>query len=125
MIKGFTFVEFPVKNFEKSIVFYRDTLGLQLSHMDEVRRWCLFKIPGSDTGCALYQSTEGFINGDPQHLVHVVVQVEDVEKTIEALSTQGIKVEPIRVHEDEHFRISGFTDPEGHVWRVWAPFADA
>ncbi|GMA60452.1 VOC family protein [Alicyclobacillus fastidiosus] len=123
MIKGFTFVELPVKNLESAIPFYRETLGLQVSYMDNVRKWCLFTIPGSDTGCALYQCTDSSICAEPNHSVHIVVQVENLETTIAALSAQGIETEPIRVHEGEHFLISGFLDPEGHVWRIWTPLA--
>lgn len=123
MIKGFTFVELPVKNLEKAIPFYQDTLGLQLAYMDNVRKWCLFDVPGSDTGCALYQCKKGCINVGSDNAVHIVIRVEDIERTIETLSAHGIDTEAIRVHEDEGFRISGFLDPEGHVWRIWSPLS--
>jgi predicted enzyme related to lactoylglutathione lyase len=123
MIKGFTFVELPVKNLDKAIPFYQDTLGLRLAHMDDVRKWCLLKVPGSSTGCALYECKQGSINVDSNNSVHIVIQVENVERTVETLCAHGIETEAIRVHEDEGFRISGFLDPEGHVWRIWTPFA--
>ena len=123
MIKEFTFVELPVKNLERAISFYKNTLRLQVSHMDEIRHWCLFKIHGSNTGCALYESTDESINVDCS--VRIVVRVESLEETLETLEKQGVPTEPVRHHQEEHFRISGFRDPDGHVWRIWAPYDES
>lgn len=125
MIAGFTFIELPVDNLQQSMPFYQDTLGLQISLIDEVRHWCLFQIPGSTTGCALYESAERYTSGTPNQSIHIVVRVENIEKLMLALSAEGIETEPVRLHDDEHFRITGFTDPNGHIWRIWEPLADS
>jgi len=109
----------PVRHFEKARAFYEQILGFSLSHLDEKNKWCLYHIPGSSTGVALYNQPEHAIPPAADS-IRLVVRVEDLDRVLSTLAERGITVEPVRIHKNEHFRISGFTDPDGHLWRVWS-----
>ncbi|MCL6592763.1 MAG: hypothetical protein K6T31_02190 [Alicyclobacillus sp.] len=124
---GLSFIELPVSDWEAALTLYSDLFQATVQHLDSVRRWALLSLPGTTTGIAVYALARDaeLQPPAPEQAIRLVVQVADLDAALAALRSRGFTHEPVRLHSDEHFRISGFCDPYGHVWRLWQPIPDA
>ncbi|MCC2686182.1 MAG: Glyoxalase/Bleomycin resistance protein/Dioxygenase superfamily [Paenibacillaceae bacterium] len=119
--KGLSFLELPVSNFSGARRFYEHTLEFTLAHLDESNQWCLYTVPGSQTGVALYHFPAS--NGVQQQrcAARIVLRVDNLDEVLDKLAERGVSTEPVRIHSEEAFRISGFSDMDGNIWRIWSP----
>jgi predicted enzyme related to lactoylglutathione lyase len=119
--KGLSFVELPVDDFAQARRFYEHTLELALTHLDEPNLWCLYTVPGSSTGVALYGLPASNGIRQQRSAARLVLRVDNLDDVLDKLMKRGVSVEPVRIHTEEAFRISGFTDMDGNIWRIWSP----
>ena len=114
MIKHIKFVGIPVRNQDKALAFYTEKLGFTVltdQEFGEGMRWIELKIPGAQTGIALFTPPghEDRI-GTFQGFSFVV---DDVEKEYAELTAKG--VEFVQPPKKESWGTSAiFKDPDGN-----------
>ena len=114
MIKLIKFVGIPVRDQDKALAFWTDVVGMEVltdQPMGGGQRWIELKIPGAQTGIALFtpQGQEDRI-GTFQSLSF---QCDDVEKTHAELVAKG--VEFAQPPKKESWGTSAiFKDPDGN-----------
>ena len=95
--KGLDHVAIAVKDLDKAIALYRDTLGLELTEIEEVPeqqvrtaifghgtgRVELICPTSADTGVAKFLEKRG------EGLHHICIEVEDIEASLAALKEKG------------------------------------
>jgi len=94
MIRGIKFVGIPVRNQDAALKFYTEKLGFKVTTdqpMGNGQRWIELKIPGADTGLALF-TPDGHEKriGDFQS---ISFWCEDVFATAKALKSKGVDFE--------------------------------
>lgn len=111
MIKGFGSVTLWVKDFEKSISFYRDSLGLELlSHPGDIPH---FKV--GDSFLVL-------IKGDfcppsdafPPDFPQLSFETDNLDMTVSSLQAGGVSLES-RIEERRDSRWIKLRDPDGNL----------
>ena len=105
------FAGIPVKDQDRALAFYRDTLGFKVATdqpMGPGQRWIEMRIGGAETKIVLFTPTGHeerigtFFNGS--------FQVDNVEKTYEELKAKGVE----------------FTqEPKSEQWGTFAIFKDS
>jgi predicted enzyme related to lactoylglutathione lyase len=111
MITQVKFVGIPVKDQERALAFYRDTLGFKVATdqaMGPGRRWIELRIGGAETRVVLF-TPDGhedrvgtFFNGS--------FQVDNVQKTFEELKAKGVEF---------------VQEPKSESWGTFAMFKDS
>ncbi len=111
-IKKAGFIAFPASDFEASLVFYRDHLGLPIlkEGTDAFARFAHFDCPG--LGIHLYEWTQPF------HRAHTGLQlyVEDVDLLYEALLKKGVRFNGGVREEPWGGRVVTIRDPDGNLF---------
>ena len=82
-IKGIDFVLYPVSDYKRSVAFYRDILGLILTH-EYKDYWCEF-----DTGAGTFVITSHEIVSKG---ATVAFAVDDLKKAVEYLKAKKVNV---------------------------------
>ena len=98
-------VGIAVPDLDEAIAFYRDSFGLELSHVETNEgqgvREAMMRVPGSDDACAAVQllaplgpdTTIGkFLDRSGPGVQQVALRVTDVEAAAEALRAKGLRV---------------------------------
>jgi len=109
-----------VKDLDRSIDFYCNTLGLELlerREIPEVNAEIAFILgEGSDIAIELthQRGKKEYVRGD--YLGHIAFGVDDVEATVEELRKRGVEIvrEPFSLAGSEE-RLAFIKDPDG-VW---------
>ncbi len=111
-VKAVDFVSYEVSDLQRSVVFYRDTVGLKLEmlHDDGDFQWAEFDL-GNGT-LALYPP-QVFEGRDPVPGGMVYLAVDDVAKAVEHLKAQGVTVLYGPMETPVCF-MGGFLDPDGN-----------
>jgi catechol 2,3-dioxygenase-like lactoylglutathione lyase family enzyme len=114
--KGIVAIVIGVTDLERSIAFYRDTLGLALQFQSE---GLAFLSAGPVS--LLLNRDMGRLRQPIAGAVEVVFGVDDVKAAWRRLVAKGITVfrEPRQVTEKEWSAI--LTDPDGHLLSVFGP----
>ncbi len=92
MLKRVKFVGIPVRDQEKALQFWTKKLGLQIATdqpMGDGQRWIELKIPGAQTGIALFTP-----RGHEDRIgtfQSISFAVDDVAKTYRELTAQGVE----------------------------------
>jgi catechol 2,3-dioxygenase-like lactoylglutathione lyase family enzyme len=116
MLKRIKFVTVPVRDQDAALAFWTKKLGLQVATdqpMGPGQRWIELKIPGAQTGIALFTPKEfedrlGTFSG-------YSFTCDDVEKTYAALLERG--VEFVQKPKKESWGTSAvFADPDGNTF---------
>src|SRR6185503_1359001 len=92
MIRNIKFVSIPVRDQDRALEFYVDTLGFTLvtdQPMGPGQRWIEVRPPRSETGVALYtapghEDRVGTFTG-------MSLECDDVQKTYAELSAKGVE----------------------------------
>ena len=112
-----------VQDLEKSVAFYRDTLGVPETFHDDVsygfqfsgQDFLLLTLPAAAemVGQAALEPTTG------GRRVLLCVGVENVDQTCDALKAKGVPL--LKAPEDKAWgrRTAYFTDPEGNLWELY------
>jgi len=121
MLKKIMAVWLAVTDLEKSIAFYRDTLGLPLKSTEE--GFADFKIKGAEVALGtkeMIEKTTGqkIIIGGPRHLILGWDAVEDVDKLYKELKAKGVRFLTKLKTQPWGQRVAYFTDPDGHIWEI-------
>ncbi len=114
MITQIKFVNVPVKEQDRALLFYTEKLGFTIitdQPFDEKQRWIELRIPKAETRVVLFtpegqeDRVGGFFNG--------VFECDDIGSTYKELSTKG--VEFIKPPSREHWgSFALFKDSEGN-----------
>lgn len=115
MIKRIKFLGIPVENQERALDFYTNKIGFSLlteQDYDDKQRWIELKVPGADTGVALF-TPEGHENRVGTFL-NTAFEVDNLDITFKELSEKGVEfLGPIKREEWGAFVI--MKDSEGNT----------
>jgi len=114
-IEGVYATIYHVDDWDASVQFYREVLGLKARHVE--RGWAEFAVGKAGTIIALQERS-------PKHPgVEMSLLVSDIEKTLVELEAGGAKVvEPIR--RQDFGGVATVTDPSGNLIGLYEPFDD-
>lgn len=108
---GFDAIYYHVTDMEKSIAFYRDTLGFQLTSRDYVARFdidgVLFELVPNPRGNVLPGTGNARLS----------LEVADIQRATKALEVRGVKTTPVR--QEPGGMLSYFKDPDGNELCLW------
>ena len=108
-----------VNDFEKSLAFYRDILGLAVNSHEG--KFADFKL--GETSLAIFGRDEATTMFPAEHIkpggVAVIgFQVEDVGKTCDRLKSQGVEIFEGPKTTSWGQTVAYFKDPDGNIWEV-------
>ncbi len=93
MIRNIKFVNIPVADQTRALLFYTEKLGFKIATDQEMgpggQRWIELKIPGAETAVSLFTPT-----GHEDRVgtfVPLSFSSDDVEKTYEEMKSRGVK----------------------------------
>lgn len=120
-----------VRDLDRCLAFYRDTLGLKMQNRDA--HSAAFKMEGiyfllldPSAAASLIGSEEGElkikIEGGPRGLL--AAKVEDVDVAYEELSAKGVTFLRLPTDQSWGLRTAHFADPEGNIWEINQPICD-
>lgn len=92
MIKKVKFLGIPVANQDRALAFYTEKLGLTVltdREFTEKQRWIELKIPGADTGLALF--TPDGLENQVGTFLNTAFETASVERTYRELSEKGVE----------------------------------
>lgn len=108
-----------VEDFDRSMHFYRDILGLTVNSVDG--KFADFKLEG--TSLAIFQRNEATVMFPEKYMgstggVVLCFQVPDVAKACNELTGKGVKIfeGPKTVPWGQ--TVAYFKDPDGHIWEI-------
>jgi catechol 2,3-dioxygenase-like lactoylglutathione lyase family enzyme len=108
-----------VKDFDKSMNFYKDVLGLELNSQDG--GFADFKMDGTSLAIFERKAAESMFPGKYMGSAGGAVyafQVEDVQKTHDALVKKGVTfIEDVKTTSWGQI-VTYFTDPDGNIWEI-------
>lgn len=106
-----------VRDFERAVRFYGETLGMKLSFRSDEMGWAQFATAGAELALELdCGESEGEVDEDRVgRFVGVSIAVDDIEKRYETLRARG--VEFLRPPEKMPWGgvLAHFRDPDGNV----------
>jgi catechol 2,3-dioxygenase-like lactoylglutathione lyase family enzyme len=109
-----------VRNLERSVPFYRDTLGLPLKFASDEMAF----FDGGGVTVCLRQSP-GLADPADERRTELVFTVDDIDAAHQALASRGVRfrIEPRIVTGDQ--LAADFRDPDRHVLSIFGPRAGA
>jgi lactoylglutathione lyase len=128
MVRNIVATVLFVRDLDRCLTFYRDTLGLEVHESDahsagfrmEDRHFILLD---PSAAASLIGSEEGElkikIKGGPRGLL--AAGVEDVDAAYEALSAKGVTFLRPPTDQSWGMRTAHFADPEGNLWEINQP----
>lgn len=119
MIKNLYAVCLLVSDFDKSLAFYRDTLGLVLNSQDQ--GYADFKL--GDTLLAMFQKEDATAMFGSDHMnsgggAVYAYQAADVEAECERLKEKGVVIFEGPKKTPWGQTVAYFKDPDGHIWEI-------
>ncbi|OGM19257.1 hypothetical protein A2685_03240 [Candidatus Woesebacteria bacterium RIFCSPHIGHO2_01_FULL_37_10] len=108
-----------VKDFEKSLPFYRDILGLELNSQDG--KFADFKLEG--TSLAIFQKSDAVAMFPEKFMgngggIVLAFQVNDVKKTCDELKNKGVEIFEGPKTTEWGQTVAYFKDPDENIWEV-------
>jgi predicted enzyme related to lactoylglutathione lyase len=114
--------EIPFDDGDRARSFYAELFGWQVMQMPDMGYTMVTSGPSDDTG----PSESGFINGGmmsregaPARSPVLVIDVDDIDATLERVRTGGGSVVAPKAPVGEMGFAAYFTDPEGNVLGLW------
>lgn len=126
MFKKLCAVCLLVEDFEKSLRFYKDTLGLKVKSQ-EGNQFAGFDLEGTEM--AIFQK-DGATAMFPKKFmgsgggVNIGFQVEDINRACEELKSRGIQIFEGPKTTPWGQKVAYFQDPDGNIWEVSEPFEE-
>jgi catechol 2,3-dioxygenase-like lactoylglutathione lyase family enzyme len=114
-------VPVPVSDVDRSIAFYRDTVGFALDHDHKVSpqlRFVQLTPPGS--ACSIVMG-QGIVDSAPGSLRGLQLVVDDIHAARAELAGRGVDVTEVTSGPGGAFIY--FADPDGNTWTVQDPRA--
>ena len=118
-IRGVYEVAIRVKELQRSELFYRDVLGLEVGLRDEHRPWVFLRAGGQAGMIVLQEDPEHWTQ---QHLAFTVDEA-DIERAAAMLRERGVAVDGPHFHAWMPAKSIYFPDPDGHDLELCAPGA--
>jgi len=115
-----------VDNFEMSLKFYRDTLGLKIKSQEN-NQFASFDLEGTEM--AIFQK-DGAIAMFPKKFmgvgggVSLCFQVKDLNRTCDKLIAKGVKIFEGPKTTPWGQKVAYFQDPDGNIWEISEPFVE-
>ncbi|KKU87933.1 MAG: Glyoxalase/bleomycin resistance protein/dioxygenase [Candidatus Gottesmanbacteria bacterium GW2011_GWA2_47_9] len=108
-----------VHDFERSLSFYRDSLGLTMNSQDG--KYADFKL--GDTLLAVFQKDEAIIMFSKNHMKRgggcvLAYQVVDINKACEELKKKGVEIFEGPKTTPWGQKVAYFKDPDNNIWEV-------
>jgi catechol 2,3-dioxygenase-like lactoylglutathione lyase family enzyme len=108
-----------VNDFEKSMIFYRDVLGLKVNSQDG--KFADFKMEG--TSLAIFEKSAATAMFSRENMragggVILAFQVIDVDKTCNDLKSKGVGIFEGPKTTEWGQTVAYFKDPDGNIWEV-------
>jgi len=108
-----------VNSFEKSLSFYRDTLGLEINLTDN--KFADFKLEG--TSLAIFEKESATSMFPKEYIgngggIVLGFQVENVEKICKVLESKGIKIFEGPKKTPWVQTVAYFNDPDKNIWEI-------
>jgi lactoylglutathione lyase len=116
-----------VQNFEKSLTFYRDVLGLEVGQLEA--NFAAFKMEGHDFALQQISDAVGMfnVNAEEQRMgadrVILCAGVENVDGAYETLNAKGVEFIKPPIDQAWGIRAAYFRDPEGNLWEIAQPIS--
>jgi len=102
-----------VEDLAKMTNFYRDLLGLEVSHSEEEH--CTFFKTGNEGPCIVLHSGRESSQRGANHWF-IVLGVKGIEEVVKDLKSKGVNVGEIKEHP--YGKVAQFTDPEENCLEV-------
>ena len=114
LVKGLSVVYLYVRDFERSLAFYRDVLGLAL---DVSEGWAEAYFPGG-TRFALHAAHDG-VGELSTGTMHLDFGVDDIDAAVARLRSAGVQVGEI--YREPYGSHCTFVDPDGYEIELFQP----
>jgi predicted enzyme related to lactoylglutathione lyase len=112
-IEGLYTTVYYVDDWERSVGFYRDVLGLKPLYVE--RGWAEFQV--GKTGRVALHARE---HEHGKAATHASLQVRDIDETVRELAAKGVRVlEPVR--REPFGALAAVADPSGNVIGLYEP----
>jgi predicted enzyme related to lactoylglutathione lyase len=115
MIKGIATVWLPVRDMDRAVGFYRDSLGLEVVEHDG--DWS--EVTAGDQRIGLNEGESPAGDGGAV----IAFGVDDIDATVESLKGEGVEFAD-EVSEHPWGKIAPFKDSEGNDVQLYAPPTD-
>lgn len=103
-----------VKDTDRAIQFYRDTLGFEI--LETFPDGALFKAGGIQLGI---HREEGDRKSHPGG-TSIIFHTTDIKKVYETLQSRGVRF-LTQIEQEPYGQIASFRDPDGYLLEVWQP----
>lgn len=126
MFKKLYAVCFLVEDFEKSLRFYNDVLGLKVKSQ-EGNQFAAFDLEGAEL--AIFQK-DGATAMFPKRFmgtgggVSIGFQVNDIKKACDELKSRGVRIFEGPKTTPWGQKVAYFLDPDKNIWEVSEPFEE-
>lgn len=114
--------QLSVSDLDRSVAFYRDTLGLELELMIDALRWAKFKtaVPGLTIGL---NEVKNLKLPAPKTLgpSSLNLAVPDADLARQQLEAKGVRFLGPTTEIPGVVRLADFVDPDGHCFRLAGP----
>lgn len=115
-----------VQDLERSMLFYRDKLGLEVVFADADS--FAFRMEGQDFALVKIAAAAEMLNEEVVSLppgagqrVMLCTDVEDVDAVYQTFTGKGVAFIKPPIDQPWGFRTAYFADPEGHLWEIRCP----
>lgn len=110
-----------VNDLEKSLSFYKDTLGLEINSQNG--KFADFKLGG--TSLAIFEKSEAIAMFPVKYMKQggglvLAFQVEDVDKTCQELEAKAVKIIEGPKTTPWGQTVAYFLDPDQNIWEISA-----
>lgn len=108
-----------VDDFQKSLTFYKDILGLEVNSQEG--KFADFKI--GETSLAIFQKDEAIAMFPKEHMKSgggcvLGFQVSDIDKAYEELKSKGVEIFEGPKTTAWGQKVAYFKDPDENIWEV-------
>jgi len=112
-----------VDDFEKSLNFYRDILGLSVKSQEG--KFANFQL--GETELAIFQKDEAVTMFPEEHMgkgggAVIGFQVENLEEAVGQIKTKGVEIFEGPKTTPWGQKVAYFKDPDGNIWEISEPF---
>lgn len=116
MLKKIPYITLWSKNFDASINFYKDILGLSVEYQDE--NFVQFQTEGTKLYIHRIKDGEELLR---KHTVEIHFEVTDVDEVFDELRSKGIEFDGRPENMPWGTRQASFRDPEGYAIELVGP----
>jgi lactoylglutathione lyase len=128
MVRAITATVLFVRDLDRCLTFYRDTLGLEVQNSDahsaafKMEHIYLLLLDPSAAASLIGSDEDELkikIKGGPRGLL--AAEVSDVDAAYEVLSAKGVTFRRPPIDQPWGKRTAHFADPEGNLWEINQP----